>query len=111
MLAHVITMAAAYLTSFGWLAALIVYLVKKDSSRFVAFHALQALVLQIALIIAGIVFGIAGIITLGLTWLLLGVLVILAIVFEIIAAIKANEGEWYKLPIVGDFADRYLPTH
>ena len=36
-------------------------------------------------------------------------LVIPYLVFEIIAAIRANEGEWYTLPIVGDWALRRHP--
>ncbi|WP_322410219.1 DUF4870 domain-containing protein [Microbacterium invictum] len=82
---------------FGFLAPLIGYLVLKDRGPFIRAHTATALNFQLTLIIAYF----AGII---LTFFFIGLLVILAayvlnIVFCIIAAVKANRGEWYTYPM------------
>lgn len=98
-------------TSF--VAPLIIFLVKKDSSRFVAFHALQGLimhagigVLSIAVFILSFVLGMLG--PLGLLsiplFIAVWVLGIAAFVFTIVAAIKSFAGEWYEIPVVGKIA-------
>jgi uncharacterized Tic20 family protein len=74
----------------GFLGPLIIYLVKKDEDEFVRFHALQALYFElVAIPLALITCGIWGIVV---------------IVYNIIACMRANEGEWYELPIVGSWA-------
>ncbi|RME23341.1 MAG: DUF4870 domain-containing protein [Deltaproteobacteria bacterium] len=69
------------------LGPLVIYLIKKDTSRFVAYHALQATVFQlIAWIIGGATCGIG----------------FLLVVLSILAAIKANKGEWEEpYPLIG----------
>lgn len=88
---------AVSLVEGGVLAPLLIYMLKKDSSEFIAFHALQSLyfgllcacvILPVTLVTCG-----AGI-----------VLVIPYLVFELVATVKANDGDWYQLPIVGTWA-------
>lgn len=87
ILAHILTLVAPIL------APLIIYLIKKDESRFVSFHAKQSLNFQITVLI--IVIGLAiTIIGLFLVWLV----AIAALVLVIIATIKASEGKLYKYP-------------
>lgn len=83
----------------GLLGPLILYLVKKDSSQFVAFHALQSLYF-------GIAFFVLSIATCGLGAV---VLVWPYLIFEGIATLKAYNGEWYELPIVGRYARNAHP--
>ena len=83
----------------GLFGTLILYFVKKDESDFVAFHALQSLYFGLAF------FGIT-LVTCGLGAVLL---VIPYMVFEGIATLKAYEGEWYELPIVGRMAREKHP--
>ena len=80
----------------GIIGPLIVYLVKRNESPFVAFHALQSL--YWGLLFLGVTF--VSIIT------CIGpiVCVIVYIVYEIIACIRASENKWYKLPLVGNWA-------
>lgn len=105
MLAHVIPLAVMFITGGnGWLAALIIYLVKKDESKFVAYHALQNLYLHIATVICLIISLILCIVLIG--FVLIPAVAITSIVFQVIAAVKANEGEVYELPIVGQMARR-----
>ena len=64
---------------------LILYLVKKDDSRFVAYHAMQATVFQI------------------ISWLLTGVtcgIGALTFILSIVWAVKAYNGEWTGYPLI-----------
>jgi len=87
ILSHILTVV------FPILAPLIIYLVKKDESKFVAFHAKESLNFQITvmIIIIGLFITIIGIL---FAW----VVGIAALVFVIMATIKASEGKLYKYP-------------
>ena len=82
---------------FGFLPSLIVYLVLKDRGPFIAAHAKSALNFQLTMLIASVVAGILTIIIIG--FILLPVIGIVVIVFSIIAAMKANAGEYYTYPL------------
>jgi uncharacterized membrane protein len=90
----------------------VIYLVYKDRSQFVAFHALQALFFQLLALAVAIALMLFSIVTLGLGVLLavpLAIaLAIAVLVYTIIAAIQANNGVWYELPIVGRWARNTL---
>ncbi|MRX42450.1 DUF4870 domain-containing protein [Agromyces kandeliae] len=86
---------------FGFLPALIGYLVLKDKGPFIREHTATALNFQITLLIAYVVGSI-------LTFVIIGIFILLAawvaaIVFGIIAAIKANNGEYYVYPVAIKF--------
>jgi uncharacterized membrane protein len=109
----------------GFIAPLVFYLVKRDS-RFVAFHSLQALIWHAAYLVAflvlmlvmmvGMLFSIAsnphpaadasppfavfGFI--GLVWLWGMGGWVLNMILGIVYAIKANNGEWAKYPLIGN---------
>lgn len=82
---------------FGFLAPLIGYLVLKDRGPFVRAHAATALNFQLTLLIAYIVGSILIIAIIGIFVLIAAY--VLNIVFCIIAAVKANQGQWYKYPM------------
>lgn len=74
----------------GFLAPLIIYLIKKDEDKFVAFHSLQAIYFELlAIPFAMITCGLGSIVV---------------IIFNIIALTRANNGEWYEYPIAGAWA-------
>ncbi|MBZ6372300.1 DUF4870 domain-containing protein [Microbacterium aurum] len=82
---------------FNFIPALIGYLVLKDRGPFVRAHSATALNFQLTLLIAEVV----GWLT---SWLIIGLFIVAAayvlrIVFSIIAALKANKGEWYTYPL------------
>lgn len=82
---------------FGFLPALIGYLVLKDRGPFIRQHTGTALNFQLTMLIAYI----AGVI---LTFLLIGIFVLIAvgivvIIFSIMAAIAANNGQTYTYPL------------
>jgi uncharacterized membrane protein len=107
---------ANFLCCLGVILA-IVFLVTEKENRFVKFHAVQSLLLAAVQLGVGIIVGILGLL-LGmvldmihmslLSWILiLGLRVILFLIFIIlwlIAGIKAYGGQWYKLPVIGNFA-------
>ena len=84
-----------------FLGPLIVFLVFKDRGPFIRFHAAQALNFQIIVTIAFWVLGLLSlpVITLIVTIPCFIVLGIAWIMLSIVAAIKANNGEWYRYPM------------
>jgi uncharacterized membrane protein len=99
-------LAAALATSLGWVAALVIYLIYKDKSKFVAFHALQQLYFMLALWLLAFVgmmifVTVVGIPIAILIWIVCGVS---AVAWPIVAGLKANNGEWYEYPVVGKIA-------
>lgn len=82
------------LTIFFWLfPPLIIYLIKKNESQFVAEHAKESLNFQITVSIIGIILVLTVI---GI--LLLWVLGIFVLVLVIIATVKASESKLYRYP-------------
>jgi uncharacterized Tic20 family protein len=112
MLAHLLTLLGYVVVVGEYIAPLVIYLVYKDRSQFVAFHALQALFFQLLALAVIIALMLFSIVTLGLGVLLavpLAIaLAIAVLVYTIIAAIQANNGVWYELPIVGRWARNTL---
>jgi hypothetical protein len=86
---------------FNWIPALIGYLVLKDKGPFVRTHTATALNFQITIFIAYIVGWILSIVFVGFFILLAAW--VLNIVFSIIAAVKANQGQFYTYPIAIKF--------
>src|SRR5690349_17748892 len=87
ILSHILTFIAPIL------APLIIYLVKKDESAFVKWHALESLNFQITIVLVFIILLISVI-----GWFLLWVPGIVALVLVIVATIRASEGKLYKYP-------------
>lgn len=66
---------------------LVIYFIKKDGSRYVAYHAIQATLFQvITYLIGGATCGVGFIL----------------IILSVLAALKANKGEWENpYPLIG----------
>jgi uncharacterized membrane protein len=95
----------------------IVFLFTEKENRFVKFHAVQSLFLagvqigfSIVLSILGLILGmVLGMIHMGWIafFLMWGFRLVLFAIFAgiwIMAGIKAYGGQWYKLPLIGDWA-------
>lgn len=80
----------------GFWAPLIIYLVKKDDSKFVAEHAKESLNFQISLVIYVIISCILILVIIGI--FLLWALGIAAIILIIVATIRASENKLYRYP-------------
>jgi len=82
---------------FEFLPALIGYLVLKDRGPFIAAHTKAALNFQLTMLIAAVVGAITSLLLIG--FLILIAAAVLVVVFSIIAALKANKGEFYTYPL------------
>jgi hypothetical protein len=122
MLAHVLQIFT------WWIGPLVIFIVKQDS-KFVRFHALQALLWQTALVVFWMlgmavwfaavfstVFSrigrtapdsappVAVFVGFGVIWLLLMAMYLANILFGIWFGIKAGRGEWACYPLIGRWA-------
>ncbi|KWX00526.1 hypothetical protein TH66_14280 [Carbonactinospora thermoautotrophica] len=79
----------------GFLGPLLILLFQGEKSPYVRYHAVEALNFQIAILIQALVMAITCI---GLILLLPAV--IFWLVVMIIAAVRANQGEWYRYPLI-----------
>ena len=85
-----------------WLSGLVFFLIEKDS-KFVKFHAMQSIITFVALII---IMWIANVIPL-IGGVIAGLVGLLMLVLWIILMIKAYQGEKFKLPVIGDLAEKW----
>ena len=97
LLAHLSGLIASMLGGLSFLGPLIIWLVKKDQSAFVADQAKEALNFQIAVTIALLVSIAIGAAT-CVGFLLVPIVGIGSLVFAIIAAMEANKGVAYRYP-------------
>jgi uncharacterized membrane protein len=87
---------------FGWVTGLVFFLLERES-RFVRFHAMQSILFFGILSILQWVFshlpffGIVG-----------GALGVVMFIGWIVMMVKAGRGQYYKLPLFGDLADRLI---
>ncbi len=106
---------------FGWISGLIFFLIEKDS-RLVRFHAMQSILLNAVGVVVGGVLWVAAIIlaiianlladALGaLVWilamLLIGAFGIALFAAAILCLVKAYQGQYFKLPVIGNFAEKF----
>ncbi len=110
MLAHLSVLLNIVTGIGGPIAALVIWLVYRDRSRRVSFHALQSLWYQVAwaviLFVGWFVTGILSIIFIGL--LLIPVMLIATLVpfvHQCYAAYKVYQGVDYRFPIIADMID------
>ncbi len=85
----------------GWVTG-IVFLVLERENKFVRFHAFQSLLTFLPLTVLG--WLLRWIPFVG--WALGGLVAILTLILWLILMFKAYGGEKYKLPIVGDMAEK-----
>ncbi len=87
----------------GWVTG-IVFLFWEKENEYVRFHAMQSLVTFLSLLIISMVIGWIPI----LGWLISVSISILGLVLWIVMMVKSYQGETYKLPYAGDFAEEQL---
>jgi uncharacterized membrane protein len=105
----------------GWISGLIFFLIEKDS-RLVRFHAMQSLLLSIAAFVIGLVLWFLSLISwlvvsqisgalsvllsfvVGLLAFVVGVAILIAV---IMCLIKAYQFQYFKLPIIGNMAEKF----
>jgi uncharacterized protein len=96
MIAHLSAFIGLVFPLGNIIAPLVIWLVKRDQSTFIAEHAREALNFNITVGLAAVVCWILMLVLIGAV-LFVG-LAIFWLVMTIIAAIKANEGSTYRYP-------------
>jgi uncharacterized Tic20 family protein len=115
MLAHLTTLLNLVSGFLGLVGALIIYLMYKDRSRYVAYQSLQSLVFQLVFwggggILAGVAWAVAGLlsaIVVGICLmpiaLIISVVPLGAVIYGIVGAIQCNQGQDFRYWLVGDW--------
>ena len=91
--------AVAHLGTFviGFIAPLVIWLIKRDEDAFVEYHARESLNFQLSLMIYMLVSFLAVLILIGIV--MIAVVGIFAFVVIIVAGVKAAGGEFYRYPL------------
>ncbi len=82
----------------GFLGPLILWLVKKDESRFVDHHGKEAVNFMLTVFIISIPLLVIAIVTFGIGFLLYFPVMLVFFIFDILACIEANKGLWHRIP-------------
>lgn len=93
--------AGALCYILGFITGIIFYLIEKEN-KFVRFHAMQSILVFLPV---WIIVWLLGWIP-GFGWIVSGLLGLLSLILWLILMIKAYQGEKFKLPIVGDIAEK-----
>lgn len=98
MLAHLSAIPGSFFLIGSVLAPVIIWQIQKDKSAYVDYHGKEAVNFQITIALA------TGV-SLLLMFVLIGFVLIWAvglywIIFTVIAGIKANNGEYYRYPLI-----------
>ncbi len=123
-LAHLSILLNLITGFLGVTAALLIYLIYKDRSRYVAYQALQAFLFQLVFwagagTIIGIMWAVVGVLSafiIGIllvpfaliATLLLGIMPLGALVYGVVGAIQCSDGQDFRYWLVGDWALRYI---
>ena len=115
MLAHLSVLLNLITAILGTVAALVIYLVFKDRSKYVAYQAMQSFVMQMIVWIGG---GILVIIAWALSGLLAAILIgvlclpfacilsfipLAGVVYGIVGGVQCSQGQDFKYWLVGDW--------
>lgn len=87
----------------GFITGIIFYVIEKEN-KFVRFHAMQSIITFGALFVLNMILAFIPVIG----WVLMPIINVAALVLWVILMVKAYQGENYKLPIVGDLAEKQL---
>ena len=93
-----------------WITGLIFYFID-DKNKLIRFHALQSIFVFLPLMVLGWIFGgFFGLFSYGAGWFFLWwismIFWVLILILWLVLMLKAFQGEKFKLPIVGDLAEK-----
>lgn len=115
MLAHLSVLINLISGFFGPIIALVIYLVYKDRSRYVAYQAMQSFIFQLVWwvgggILAGIAWAVSGVLAavlIGFLCMPLALIIslapVVALVYGIVGAIQCNAGQDFRYWLIGDW--------
>lgn len=82
----------------GFLGPLILWLVKKDQSRFIDHHGKEAVNFMLTAFLISIPLLVITIVTLGLGFFIYLPVMLIFFIFDILACVEANKGSWHRIP-------------
>jgi uncharacterized membrane protein len=105
---------AGALAYFTVIPAVMFLLIEPYSkNRFVRFHSYQCIAMSLVALVVGALLRVVGFVVffiprLGplLVWLVSGIIMLAFFAVWVVLVVKALQGEMFKLPVVGEFADR-----
>jgi len=97
MWAHIITFSNALVPLGNFIGPIVIWQLKKNESEFVTDQAKEALNFQISLIIYAVISFLCIFIFIGV-FMIIG-LVLFSLIIVIVAAVRANGGEYYRYPM------------
>lgn len=98
MITHLSALVGLLGNGIGFLLApLVVWLIKKDSDPFVDDQGKEAVNFQLTMFIAAIIGILLSFVLIGIPLLI--VIGLMAVIFPIVAAVKANDGHRYRYPL------------
>lgn len=103
--------ALAYLSFPVIFVTGIIVLVLEKDSRFVRFHAMQAIITGVAMVVGwvGLQFlGMLPVLGLGVYLLVMPLYGLATLILWILLLLKAFQGEMFKLPMIGDLAEQQI---
>ncbi|MCD6481911.1 MAG: DUF4870 domain-containing protein [Thermoplasmata archaeon] len=89
----------------GWVTGIVFYLLEKEN-KFVRFHAMQSILTFLPLSVIYWLFGWMLWWMPFIGWAISVLIGVLMFILWIVLMIKAYQGEMFKLPIVGDMAEK-----
>lgn len=89
--------------AFGWLGGIIFLLLEREN-KFIKFHALQSLTTFLTLFVLSIIAKFIPF----LGWFIAMLITPVSLILWLILMYKAYQGETYKLPLVGSWAERQI---
>ena len=87
----------------GFITGIIFFVIEKDN-RFVRFHAMQSIITFVALFVLSTILAFIPVIG----RMLMPIVNIVVLILWIILMVKAYQGENFKLPIIGDIAEKQI---
>ncbi len=95
---------AGLLTYVAWFITGIIFLLLEKENRFVRFHALQSIFVSVGFMVLYVLTGLVPI----LGWMVGLLLTPIQVILWIFLMIKAYQGQYFKLPWIGDMVEKQL---
>lgn len=123
MLAHLSVLANLVTGFFGPLVALVIYLIFRERSRYVAYQSLQSLVFQLIVwvgggLITGVVWTVVGILSaviIGILCIpiacLVSIIPLAALVYGVVGAVETSQGKDFQYWLIGEWVRGTLSIH
>ncbi len=115
MLAHLSVLLNLVTGFLGPVAALLIYLIFKDRSRYVAYQSMQSFVFQMVWwvgggVLAGLAWAVSGVLTIILVGFLcmpiaclISFIPVAALVYGLVGAVQCSEGRDFRYWLIGDW--------